>query len=124
MEAAKQTVGVLAGQVKAALQTHSTSLTDSLRQGGLIPGPATTDGLIPDGFKPQTELGVSYDGCKVELGNFFRASQCQVAPAVFFQQEVGQKKVSILFLWLHPHRTPPIQKGIELKLRISCVLGR
>lgn len=88
MEAAKQKVEALVGQVTAALQTHGTALTDSLQQGGLVPGSATTDGLVPEGFKPRTQLDISYDGQNVELGNFFRASQCKVAPAVSFQQEV------------------------------------
>lgn len=90
MDAVKQKVDALVEQVTAALQTHTKVLADSLQQGGLVPGPATTDGLVPDDFKPKTELAISYDGQKVNLGNFFRASQCKVAPAVSFQQEVSQ----------------------------------
>lgn len=101
MEAAKQKVEALVGQVAEALQLHSNALTDSLKQGGLVPGPATADGLIPEGFKPETQLDISFDGQKVELGNFFRASQCKVAPTVSFQREVRM-------LWpiaVHEHKS-------------------
>lgn len=94
MEAAKQKVEALVGQVTAALPTHGASLTNSLQQGGLVPGPATTDGLVPEGFKPATQLDISFDGQKVELGTFFRASQCKVSPAISFQQEVLHQKTS------------------------------
>lgn len=88
MEAAKQTVEAAVDQVKAAFQTHSKALRDSLGQGGLVPGPATADGLVPEGFTPQVQLDVSYDGQDVKLGNFFRAGQCKVSPTVSFQREV------------------------------------
>lgn len=75
-------------QLKAALQTHSKALTDSLERGGLLPGPAGTDGLIPAGFEPQIKLEVSYNGKDIELGTFFRAGECTASPAVSFQSEV------------------------------------
>lgn len=97
MEAAKQKVEAVIGQVTAALQTHSHALGDSLQQGGLVPGPATTDGLVPEGFKPQAQLDITYDGQNVELGNFFRASQCKVSPTVSFQREVRKRR---LIYWM------------------------
>lgn len=97
MDAAKQKVEALVGQVTAALQTHSQALTESLQKGGLVPGPATADGLVSEGFQPQTQLDVSFGGQKVELGNFFRAGQCKVSPAVSFQQEVSG--IFFFFWW-------------------------
>lgn len=85
MEAAKETVGSILEQVKAALQTHGERLPKSLQEGNLIPGPA--DGLIPASFKPTTQLHVSYNGKDVELGNLFRVYECKVAPNLSFQRE-------------------------------------
>lgn len=107
MEAAKQKVEAVVGQVTAALQTHSKALSDSLQQGGLVPGPATTDGLVPEGFKPQVQLDIAYDGQNVELGNFFHASQCKVSPTVSFQREV---RIRRLIYWVSFLQRPVIDR--------------
>lgn len=85
MEAAKETVGSILDQVKAALQTHGERLPKSLHEGNLLPGPA--DGLIPASFKPTTQLHVSYHGKDVDLGNLLRVYECKVAPNLSFQRE-------------------------------------
>lgn len=88
MEAAKEKVDSLVDQPMAALKTHGESLAESLERGGLVPGPASTDGLIRDDFKPLTKLEINYEGKAVDVGNFFRASECKVSPSVSFQREV------------------------------------
>lgn len=85
MEAAKDMVGSVLDQVKAALQTHGERLSKSLHEAKLVPGPA--EGLIPTGFKPTTQLNISYNGKDVELGNLFRVYECRVAPVLSFQRE-------------------------------------
>ncbi|ROV87734.1 hypothetical protein VMCG_10576 [Cytospora schulzeri] len=87
MEAAKETVGSILDQVKAALQTHGERLPKSLKEANLVPGPA--DGLISASFKPTTQLHVSYNGKDVDLGNLFRVYECKVAPSLSFQREAN-----------------------------------
>lgn len=88
METTKEKVDTLIDQLRAALKTHGESLSESLERGGLVPGPASTHGLIRENFKPLTKLEISYEGKAVDVGNFFRASECKVAPSVSFQREV------------------------------------
>lgn len=90
MDTTKDAIKSAADQVMSALSTHSDRVVETLKQGGLVPGPASKDGLIPEDFKSQTKLEVSFNGKVVELGNFFRASDCKVAPSVSFQREVSK----------------------------------
>lgn len=88
MDATKQKLGSLADQLTATIRSHGERLTASLAQGGLVPGPASAHGVIPEDFRPGTQLDISFDGKNVDLGNFFRASECKVSPSVSFQPEV------------------------------------
>lgn len=90
MESTKEKFESAVDRLQAALDTHGDALVESLERGGLVPGPAATDGLIPEAFKPQTRLEVSYQGKAVDLGNFFRASECKTAPSLSFQREVSK----------------------------------
>lgn len=65
----------------------SSALSSSLAEAKLVPGSAAS--LIPEGFKPTTNLKVSFDGKDVDLGNLFRASECKRAPSIQFDQEVS-----------------------------------
>lgn len=65
----------------------SSALSSSLAEAKLVPGSAAS--LIPEGFKPTTNLKVSFDGKDVDLGNLFRASECKRAPSIRFDQEVS-----------------------------------
>ena len=66
----------------------SNKLSSSLAEAKLVPGPAAS--LVPEDFKPSTDLRVSFDRKDVEMGNLFRASECKRAPSVLFDQEVCQ----------------------------------
>ncbi|RBQ76934.1 hypothetical protein VDGD_09988 [Verticillium dahliae] len=70
-----------------SLDAHAQALSASLAKAKLVPGSA--DGLIPDDFAPATKLDVAYDGQALELGTFFRASQCKVPPSIAFAAEAG-----------------------------------
>lgn len=70
------------------LKAEGDRLVESLERGGLVPGPAATDNLIPKDFKPATKLEISFNGKAVDLGNFFRASECKVSPTISFKGEV------------------------------------
>ncbi|KAK1979175.1 phosphatidylethanolamine-binding protein [Colletotrichum cereale] len=70
-----------------SLPDHAQKLARSLKEAGLVPGPA--GGLVPEGFEPTTGLEVSFAGKAVDAGNFFRARECKVAPSVSFAGEVG-----------------------------------
>lgn len=91
MDSVKETVQSVADTLKTALKTHEDALADSLKRGGLVPGPAAKDGLIPESFKPTTRLNVSFQGKEVSLGTFFRSSECKTSPAVSFQSEVSPR---------------------------------
>ncbi|PSR80160.1 phosphatidylethanolamine-binding protein [Coniella lustricola] len=67
--------------------TYSDRLVTSLKESGLVPGPASTHKIISHDFQPRTQLEVSFDGKAVDLGNLFRARECRVAPSVAFQGE-------------------------------------
>ncbi|KAF4331510.1 lipid binding Tfs1p, partial [Fusarium beomiforme] len=58
----------------------SNTLSSSLAEAKLVPGPAAS--LIPEGFKPSVNLRVSFDGKDVELGNLFRANECKRSPSI------------------------------------------
>ncbi|CAG7563677.1 unnamed protein product [Fusarium equiseti] len=63
----------------------SKTLSSSLAEAKLVPGPAAS--LIPEDFKPSTNLRVSFDGKDVEMGNLFRANECKRSPSILFDQE-------------------------------------
>jgi hypothetical protein len=91
MEAAKQTVASAVEQLKAAAQTHGERLSQTLRDAGLVPGPAAE--LIPEDFRPRTVLEVSYGSRAVDLGNsLFRVRETKVQPVISFQREVSKGK--------------------------------
>lgn len=62
------------------------TLLGSLEKANLVPGSAAS--LIPEGFKPTTQLSVAFNGRDVSLGNLFRASECKIAPSITFSPEV------------------------------------
>lgn len=68
-----------------SLEAHAAALAESLAKANLVPGPAA--GLIAEGFRATTKLDVNFGGKAVELGTFFRAGECKVAPAVSFTPE-------------------------------------
>lgn len=68
-----------------SLDAHATALAESLAKANLVPGPAA--GLIAAGFRATTKLDVRFGGKAVELGTFFRAGECKVAPTVSFAAE-------------------------------------
>ncbi|KAF4970332.1 hypothetical protein FSARC_2588 [Fusarium sarcochroum] len=63
----------------------SNALSSSLAEAKLVPGVAAS--LIPEDFKPTTNLKVSFDGKAVELGNLLRASDCKRSPSIQFDQD-------------------------------------
>lgn len=70
-----------------SLDSHAQALADSLAKAQLVPGVASE--LIPEGFAPKTKLEISYGNKPTNLGDFFRASECKVAPAIKFQPVVS-----------------------------------
>jgi hypothetical protein len=68
----------------------SNKLSSSLAEAKLVPGVAAS--LIPEDFKPTTDLRVSFDGKDVEMGNLLRASECKRSPSIQFAQEVSCRK--------------------------------
>jgi hypothetical protein len=68
-----------------SLQAYAQALATSLSQAALVPGSAP---LIPDDFKPTTELNVFFGEKAVSLGNLFRVSEVKSAPTVSFVKEV------------------------------------
>lgn len=74
----------------------SNKLSSSLAEAKLVPGPAAS--LIPEDFKPSTNLRVSFDGKDVEMGNLFRASECKRSPSILFDQEVCRSGYEMRFL--------------------------
>ncbi|KAI1169528.1 PEBP-like protein [Nemania sp. FL0916] len=70
-----------------SLDAHAADLATSLAKADLVPGSAAT--LIPDGFRPTTQLGVRFAGKDVELGTFLRAGECKQAPTLTFAPEAS-----------------------------------
>lgn len=70
-----------------ALSAYAEALAQSLAKANLVPGSAA--GVIPAHFEPNIKLEVSYNDKDVDLGNFFRAGECQTAPTVRFHPEVN-----------------------------------
>lgn len=70
-----------------SLSAYAEALAQSLSKANLVPGSAA--GVIPDHFKPNIKLEVSYNDREVDLGNFFRAGECQTAPTIQFSPEVS-----------------------------------
>lgn len=75
-----------------SLNAHAAALAESLAKANLVPGPAA--GLIAPDFRATTKLDVSFGGKAVELGTFFRAGECKVAPAVSFAPEAAANGAS------------------------------
>ncbi|ORY55699.1 phosphatidylethanolamine-binding protein [Pseudomassariella vexata] len=68
-----------------SLSDHTQDLITSLAKAKLVPGSAA--GLIPENFTPTTQLGVSFAGKAVEVGNFFCAGECKQPPSISFAAE-------------------------------------
>ncbi|ETS75868.1 hypothetical protein PFICI_12812 [Pestalotiopsis fici W106-1] len=75
-----------------SLEEHITALQASLDKAKLVPGSASE--LIPSSFAPSTVLKISFGDKAVDLGNFFRASECKVAPTISFAPETGSSSSS------------------------------
>lgn len=90
-----------------SLDDHSKALAESLARANLTPGPA--EGIIPEDFKPTTKLQVSFGGKAVDLGNFFRASECKQPPSISFNAEEadGSANASYLFILTDPDAPMP-----------------
>ena len=61
----------------------SDSLLSSLTKAKLTPG-----ALVPEGFKPSTELKISFAGKDVKEGNYLKTGETKEAPTVSFEVEV------------------------------------
>lgn len=70
-----------------SLQEHTRELAASLEKANLVPGSAAS--IIPSSFKPSTKLNVTFGDKLVDLGNFFRAGECKIAPNLSFKPEGG-----------------------------------
>lgn len=90
-----------------SLDDHSKALAESLARANLTLGPA--EGIIPEDFKPTTKLQVSFGGKAVDLGNFFRASECKQPPSISFNAEEadGSANASYLFILTDPDAPTP-----------------
>lgn len=71
-----------------ALEDLAKALASSLEQAKLVPGSAAS--IIPQDFKPTTELSVKFNGRSLELGNLLRSSECKSAPSISFTAEVSR----------------------------------
>ncbi|KAA8642013.1 hypothetical protein EYZ11_003964 [Aspergillus tanneri] len=87
-----------------SLVTHAQNLSSSLLKAGLVPGSAP---LIPDDFKPLTELSVRFGERQVNLGNLFRASECKQAPSVSFTPENTWSSKTYTLLLIDPDAPTP-----------------
>lgn len=81
-----------------SLEQHAQALQSTLHTAKLVPGSAAS--LIPTGFTPTTQLGVSFNGRPVELGNLFRASECKAPPAISFGAEADSSNANSSYLLL------------------------
>lgn len=61
------------------LAFHGAELLSSLSKARLSPGP-----LVPEGFKPLTELKISFVGKDVKLGNYLKTGETKEVPTVAF----------------------------------------
>ncbi|KAI2616033.1 phosphatidylethanolamine-binding protein [Hypoxylon sp. NC1633] len=115
-----------------SLADHAESLTISLSKAHLVPGPAA--GLIPASFAPTTKLCVSFgdgSGVKaVDLGTFFRASECKLAPRISFAPEedaAADAGATYTFILADPDAPTPDdpkagEAGEEVAVRAANVL--
>ncbi|KAL2816570.1 phosphatidylethanolamine-binding protein [Aspergillus granulosus] len=88
-----------------SLQTHTEALSSSLAQAGLSPGSAP---LIPDGFKPTTELGIAFGEKVVSLGNLFRVSEVKTSPIISFaKEESTSESQTYTLLFIDPDAPTP-----------------
>ncbi|KAI4602842.1 hypothetical protein KJ359_008062 [Pestalotiopsis sp. 9143b] len=77
-----------------SLENHATALRASLEKASLSPGSASE--LIPSSFTPSTVLKISFDDKLVDLGNFFRAGECKVAPTISFGPEEAAASYTLI----------------------------
>ncbi|KAH6962671.1 phosphatidylethanolamine-binding protein [Ilyonectria sp. MPI-CAGE-AT-0026] len=89
-----------------ALEDLAQALASSLEQAKLVPGSAAS--IIPQDFKPTTELSVKFNGRSLDLGNLFRSSECKSAPSISFSAEVdATSQASYLLLLVDPDAPTP-----------------
>ncbi|KAK1713478.1 phosphatidylethanolamine-binding protein [Colletotrichum lupini] len=81
-----------------SLSDHAQKLTSTLEQAKLVPGSAAV--LIPEGFRPTIKLEVSFADKAVDVGNFFRAGECKLAPSISFAAEEGAESGASYTLFL------------------------
>ncbi|KAG9249546.1 phosphatidylethanolamine-binding protein [Emericellopsis atlantica] len=79
-------------------QNDAQALRKSLAEAGLVPGPAAS--LVPEDFSPSTQLAIKFGDRLIELGTFFRASECKAAPSVSFAPEANSTESSTYMLLL------------------------
>ncbi|KAH7139792.1 phosphatidylethanolamine-binding protein [Dactylonectria estremocensis] len=88
------------------LEDFTQALATSLERARLVPGSATS--IIPQDFKPTTELDVKFNGRALELGNLFRSSECKSAPSISFSPEAGAaSEASYTLLLVDPDAPTP-----------------
>ncbi|KAI1085032.1 phosphatidylethanolamine-binding protein [Whalleya microplaca] len=89
-----------------SLNDYATALTDSLAKANLVPGSASE--LVSVDFKPTTKLEISFGSRTVDLGNFFRASECKSPPAISFAAEANApSSASYTFILTDPDAPTP-----------------
>lgn len=77
-------------------EQYATIFRRSLSEAKLVPGAASS--LTGESFTPSTRLNVSFGGKDVNLGNFFRASECKQPPSFSFAPEDGSAASYALIL--------------------------
>ncbi|KAI0871465.1 phosphatidylethanolamine-binding protein [Hypoxylon argillaceum] len=88
------------------LDAHVAALTTSLATANLVPGSAAS--VIAEGFRPTTNLNVSFGGRAVEPGSFFRAGECKEAPTLEFAAEADAPEgASYSFVLTDPDAPTP-----------------
>ncbi|KAI0127219.1 phosphatidylethanolamine-binding protein [Xylariales sp. AK1849] len=88
------------------LKDHTTTLSLSLTNASLVPGPASP--LISSSFAPTTVLNVAFGAEAVELGTFLRAGECNLAPSISFAPEAGApSNVSYTLILTDPDAPTP-----------------
>lgn len=70
-----------------SLAKHTQALIESLAEAKLVPGSAAE--IIPANFRPTTQLGLSFEGKSVDVGNFFRAGVAKQPPTISFAPEAN-----------------------------------
>ncbi|KAI1344209.1 phosphatidylethanolamine-binding protein [Xylariaceae sp. FL0016] len=81
------------------------ALAASLAKANLDPGPAS--GLVPEDFVPTTSLRITFGAKAVQLGTFFRASECREAPAISFAAASEAENASHTLVLTDPDAPTP-----------------